>query len=90
MPHITASSLNQRQVILVGPIVNPKGMTMVKHITISAAPHPGEHTGRALTDTDLDHVFGGTAAPGDVATNNATGRRVELPIRVTTPIGAAS
>jgi hypothetical protein len=70
-------------------------MTVTQHTAISPPSHLGEPSSRALTNVDLDHVSGGTtaprdAAPRDAATGHATGRRVELPIFITTPVGAAS
>ena len=63
---------------------------MTRHTAISAPSHPGEPTSRALANADLDHVSAGNTAPRDAATGRATGRRVELPIYITTPVGTAA
>jgi hypothetical protein len=47
-------------------------------------------SGRELSHTDLDQVSGGVVAPRDAATGQATGRRIERPVFVTTPVGMAS
>jgi len=44
----------------------------------------------ALTSAELDYVSGGIVAPRDPSTGMATGRRVEKPIRITTPVGTDS
>ena len=46
-------------------------------------------SGRGLSSDELDRVAGGDTAPRDVATGMATGRRIQLPIQITTPVGTA-
>ena len=43
-----------------------------------------------LSANELDQVSGGVKAPRDASTGMATGRRIELPIQITTPVGTTS